>query len=637
VTSRTTAWRLIGVVVALMLLAAGCSSDSGDDTSGGTAGGGESASGYDSLCEDFPAPAAEEPADDTTTTTAAADTTTTTTVGDTTTTGADTTTTAGKSGTAAQTDTTDTTDTTAAESDVATQPGGEFTDLGTFVGDPPEHIDPALNVTLDAYQVINALYDGLTDVDATDPENPVIVPHVAESVEPNDDATVWTFTIKDDQFFSDGEQVTPTSFQRAWERASDPDFAGDYSYLFNFIEGGAEKLDGTADTLAGVEADDETMTLTVTLAEPYSNFDAVAGFAIFFPMPSAVDDLADQTEWENGIMIGNGPYVMTEPRTDEQIVLAKNDEWSGDFNGETWPDRLDQITFVVTADPDTAYNSFEAGEGEDANIPPARTQEAQDNWGTTLDVAILGSYHFNLNLCDPAVGGDDNTLFRQAISQAIDRDEINEAVYGGSRATSTGITPAGIPGFAPDLCDYCSYDPEAAQQAFDDWKAAGNEQAEPLQIDFNTDAGHEPVVQIMVDNLAAIGLEAEARPFETETYFTELANGSCQMCRTGWFADYPTYDNFMYDLFSTDSLGGNNYGYTNPEFDDLVAQAKATVDKDEQARLFQEAEQILLNEDIGVVPVNWYRGDYVYNDDAIAVFPQTNFGLILWEQVAFKA
>ena len=87
------------------------------------------------------------------------------------------------------------------------------------MGDPPEHIDPALNTTLDAYQVVNALYDGLTDIDATDPANPVIVPHVAESYEANEDATVWTFTIRDEQFFSTGEQVLPSSFVRAWERA----------------------------------------------------------------------------------------------------------------------------------------------------------------------------------------------------------------------------------------------------------------------------------------------------------------------------------------------------------------------------------------------------------------------------------
>ena len=83
----------------------------------------------------------------------------------------------------------------------------------------------------------------------------------------------------------------------------------------------------------------------------------------------------------------------------------------------------------------------------------------------------------------------------------------------------------------------------------------------------------------------------------TETYFTEHGRRrSASFCRAGWFADYPTYDNFMYDLFHTDSLGGNNYGFSNPEFDALVDEAKQTVDPDEQAALFQQAEEILLNE-----------------------------------------
>ena len=626
VTRTTMAGRLLALLLVFVFVAAACSSDSDEGAGSDTTG--ESAA---SLCDGFPPTASG----DTTTTAASGDTTTTAAPDETTTTTA-----AAKSSQADDTTTTeastDTTDTTAADdtSDVPTQAGGDFIDLGTFVGDPPEHIDPALNATLDAYQVINALYDGLTEIDSSDPANPQTVPLVAESVEPNEDATVWTFKIRDGQTFSNGEPILPSSFQLAWERASDPDFAGLYSYLFNFIEGGAEKLDGTADTLSGVEADDDTMTLTVTLSEPYANFDTVAGFQLFMPMPTAVEDLSDQSDWENGLMIGNGPYKLAEPRTDEQIVLEKNDEWAGDINGETWPDRLDTITFVTTADPDTAYNSFEAGEGQDANIPPARTAEAEENWGTTLDVAILGSFFFQLNLCDPTIGGDDNKLFRQAVSQAIDRDSINEAVFDGSRTTSTGITPEGIPGFLPDICDYCSYDPEAAQQAFDDWKAAGNEQSEPLMIQFNTDAGHEPVVQIIVDNLNAIGIDAQADPRDSETYFTDLANGECVFCRTGWYADYPTYDNFMYDLFSTEALGGNNYGFTNPEFDQLVSEAKATIDKDAQAEQFQQAEQILLNDEIGAVPINWYRGDYVYNDDEVALFPQTNLGLVLWEQVA---
>jgi ABC-type transport system substrate-binding protein len=519
--------------------------------------------------------------------------------------------------------------------------GGELIDLGTFPADPPEHIDPALNSLLDNYQVVNALYDGLTEIDSSDPENPEIVPQVAESFESNEDATVWTFTIRDGLSFSDGTPVLPSSFARAWERASDPEFAGDYSYLFSFIEGGQEKLDGTADSLAGVEADDEEMTLTVTLSAPYSNFDAVAGFQLFFPMPEAVDELEDQNEWENGLMIGNGPFMLEAPRTDEEIVLVPNPEWDGSVYDESLelPESpyLERIVFRVSGDVDTAYNAFEAGEGMTANVPPGRVQEADENYPTTLDVSILGSYHFDLNVEDPTIGGPDNVLLRQAISQAIDREEINEAVYEGSRTTSTGVTPRGIPGFEEGLCEYCSYDPEAAQAAYEEWQAAGNELTEPIPIQFNVDQGHEPVVSIVVDNLDAIGIPAEPDGLDSETYFTQLAEGACVMCRAGWFADYPTYDNFMYDLFHTDAIGGNNYSnMSNEQFDSLVDEAKATTDPDEQADLMTQAEQILLNEEIGVVPINWYLGDYVYNEDLVG-FTQTSFGLITWEKVSLAS
>ncbi len=523
-------------------------------------------------------------------------------------------------------------------SDGGSEAGGdELVDLGTFVGDPAEHIDPALNVTLDAYQVVNALYDGLTELDYTDPAKPQVKPLVAESYQANADATEWTFKIRKGQTFSNGEEIKPSSFVRAWERASDPDFAGDYSYLFNFIEGGAEKLDGTADTLAGVKADDASMTLTVKLSAPYSNFATVAGFQIFAPMPSSVDKLKDQGEWENGLMIGNGPYKLAVARNDEEIVLVRNDKWAGDVNGNKWPDRIKKITFKVSADPDTAYNAFEAGEGDTANIPPGRAKEADETYATTLDVDIAGVYYFEINEQDPVVGGAKNVLLRRAISQAIDRGAINDAVYDGTRTAATGVTPAGIPGHKPNICTACSFDKAAAQKAFDQWKAAGNSLKAPIKIQFNAGAGHEEVVQIIIDNLKAIGIQAEGDPRPTETYFTELSEGKCQVCRAGWYADYPTYDNFMYDLFHSDSIGGNNHGqYDNPEFDKLVDEAKQTVDPAKQAALFQKAEELLLNTDMAVIPINFYKGDYVYNPEKIASFPQNSLGLIAWEQVKLK-
>lgn len=113
-------------------------------------------------------------------------------------------------------DTQATEDTAGEEETAGGGTGGEFIDLGTFVGDPPEHVDPALNSTLDAYQVINAVYDGLTDIDTTDPAGPQIVPHVAETVEPNEDASVWTFKIREGAQFSDGSEINASTFQKSW-------------------------------------------------------------------------------------------------------------------------------------------------------------------------------------------------------------------------------------------------------------------------------------------------------------------------------------------------------------------------------------------------------------------------------------
>ncbi len=338
--------------------------------------------------------------------------------------------------------------------------GGEFVDLGTFSSAAPQHIDPALNVELDSYQVVSALYDGLTDFDFTDPENPELKGLVAESFEPNEDATEWTFTIRDGLTFSDGEEVLPSSFVRGWERASDPDFAGNYSYLFSFIEGGQEKLDGEAETISGVTADDEAMTLTVRLSAPYGNFAAVAGFQLFFPMPSAVDDLEDQTEWENGLMIGNGPYKLVEPRSDQQIVVERNDEWGGDIFGNDSA-TLDRITFQISQDVDSAFNSFEGGDGDNATIPSGRAPELEDTYDTTSDLTLLATNYFEINWEDPVIGGPENKLLRQAISLAIDRNEINEAAYAGTRKDATGIAPPGIPGYTPEgQCDYCETDVE---------------------------------------------------------------------------------------------------------------------------------------------------------------------------------
>jgi ABC-type oligopeptide transport system substrate-binding subunit len=519
-------------------------------------------------------------------------------------------------------------------SDVA--PGGEFIDLGTMIGSPVEHIDPRLNDTLDGFQMINAMFDGLTDIDFADEDNPELKGLAAESWEGNDDATVWTFKIKDGLKFSNGDPVLPSSFADAWNTASDPDFAGNYSYLFKFLKGGAERLDGKADTISGVVADDAAMTLTTTLTAPYANWPTVAGFQTFYPISKTDLANADQSAVENGLMASNGPYKLEKPRTTEEIVLVKNDNYAGDINGKTWDDRLDKITFRVASDPDTSYNSFEAGEGNNATVPPGRWGVAKQDHQNIIR-QTLGTRYFEVKWTDPVVGGPENVKLREAMMLAINREEISQAVYDGTNEVATSLIPPGIPGHTDDICEYCKYDPDGAKKALAEWKAEGHSQKGPIKIQLNANAGHEPVVQVIIDNLREVGIDAVADPLDNETYFTQLGDGACIVCRSGWYADYPTADNFTYDLFHTDAIGGNNHGfYSNKEFDELINKAKSTTDEDEANAAYHDAEDILLNQDIGVIPYLYYSLDYVYSDD-LARFSANPLGLIEWEQVAFKA
>lgn len=524
-----------------------------------------------------------------------------------------------------------TTDTSAESASVPE--GGTLIDGAQLQVDNLTSYDPGQVQTLDESQVTTAIYDGLTEFDFTDKTNPVLKGQVAEKWESNADATEFTFTIKSGQTFSNGDPVLPSSFQYAWNRNGQSAFASPYGYLINYVKGGAALQEGTITDLGdAIVADDTAMTLKVTLESPQADFPSIVSHPFFGPLPEkVVSQLTDQNEWNKMIMIGNGPFKMEAPANEQQVVLVRNDSWAGDVLGNTKA-KLDKIIFKVSKDVESAYTDFEAGNTMTATIPSGQFGPAQQNWPNTVKSPTLGAYFFDFGFTDPQVAGDQNVLLRQAISQAIDRDEINAKVYEGTRVIPTGVTPPGIPGFEEGICKYCSYDQAAAQKAFDDWKAAGNSLSGPITLDYNTGASHQDVVAIVQENLKAIGIETTVNPV-AEKYFGTMADGGCHVCRAGWYADYPTYGNFMFDLFSTASVGGNNNGsFSDPKFDDLVAQAQAEPDDDKRAELYRQSEDYLLNTAIATIPINWYTGDQVYSDKVVN-YDQPPLGIIQWQTV----
>jgi oligopeptide transport system substrate-binding protein len=515
--------------------------------------------------------------------------------------------------------------------------GGTFVDLQNFAPGAPAHIDPALASELSGAQVATLLYDSLTEYDFTNREQPVLKPNVAESFSNNDDATVFTFKVRKDVKYSDGTQVMPSDFKYAWEQVLNPDLASDLTYLLENIKGAKDIEKNGAKELSGVVADDAAGTLVVTLEEPFADFAGAVSHPVFSPKPKAAYSKAP-ADWEKTAMIGNGPFKMKKAYAegDQQIELVRNDAYFGGI--ENHKAYLDEVDFKISKDIDSAYNDFEGGNGQNTAIPSGKFAEATGKYPHATE-PNLGLYYFAFNQEDPVVGGAKNLKLRQAISLGIDRQGINKAAYDGSRRMPSGVTPPGLPGFKTGLCgDYCPENPQVdkAKQLVSDWKAAGGSLNGPIKIQFNAGAGHEDVVNVMVANLKDIGIEAEADPRDSKTYFKEMRTGGCVFCRAGWIWDYPIYDNGVNALLNSASIGGDNLArFKDDKVDKAIADARKTTDATKRAELYQSAERGGLDA-MATMPVNWYAGNIVYTEK-VQNYVYTPLQFTLFEDVWLKS
>ena len=496
--------------------------------------------------------------------------------------------------------------------------GGTLVDLQNFAptGDP-EHIDPALATTVQSAQPGHLLWDGLTETDYGTGE---LKPMVAESWESNGDATVWTFKLRSGVMFSNGDPVLPSDFKYGWERVVTRSMASSLSYHLTQnarIKGAKEMLEGAGTELTGVRADDAGLTLTVELEAPLAFLPTVVSHLVFSPMNKrTVSQVADQTAYEQGVMIGNGPYRMAEPwQHGRSITLVRNDTYWGGLNAHKA--YIDRIEFRISKDVNAAYTEFESGQGHTAYIPPGRNPDARARYGSNIsDRPLLGVSYWTFNMRDPLVGGSQNVKLRQAVALAIDRVAIVDTVYGGTRKVATGFTPPGIPGYREGLSDFPDRDLRRARRLLEEWERETGKQAsevEPIEINFGAGAGHEPVATLIQANLHELGIDSTPDPRDNTTYFSQMRRGEGQLLRAGWFWDYVAYDNGLFPVFDSRAIGGDNLAlYQNPAFDAAIDEARRHRDAAGATAFYHRAEQIVLNHDAVVVPLNWYTGQVVY-------------------------
>lgn len=509
--------------------------------------------------------------------------------------------------------------------------GATLIDLQNFSAGDPDHIDPALAGVLQGIQIGTLLYDGLTEFDFADREDPALVGQVAEAWRTADEGLTWEFTLRPDQVFSDGSPVLPSSFARGWERATDPDMASPIAYLFSPIAGVAAHAAGDADAISGVRADDKAMTLTIELTERFAEFPAVVSHPAFSPMPAQVDRSSDPTDWENGVMIGNGPFAMAGRWQHNRVIsLERNERWAGGIDGPGARPALARIDFRISKDLDSAFTDFTAGNGDTAYIPPGRFREAIADFDNATE-PTLGLFHFFVNQ-ESQLGGAENLPVRQAIGLAIDRQTIIDTIDEGSRAPATGVTPPGVPGYRPGLCETCEYDPDRARELIGQWRAGGGRLDDPIAINYPSGAGQDELVALMQDGLKAVGLEAQLAATEPTTYGDRMRGGGCELCAAGWSWDYPVYDNAIYALLASASIDGDNLArFDSPTLDEAITLARRTLDPSIRGDLYRAAEKEAL--DAGaIIPINWSAGRVAYGS-TIEGLVQTPLQLVEYQNV----
>lgn len=492
------------------------------------------------------------------------------------------------------------------------EPASEVTKGGTFNFriNEPAFIDPVNLQESEGTQVGQAVFDSLVSFDPITSE---VRPAAAERWEANEDATVWTFYLVEGAKFHDGSDVTAEDFKYAWERICTPANESEVSYHLSAVEGYDAMQDETATELSGVKVVDD-YTLEVTLTYGFADFEYVVGHPALAPVPQEAVEADPEAFAEKPV--GNGPFMMTEPWAHDQYIKV---EKFADYYGEE--PNIDGIEYKIIGDIDSAFLEFQAGNLDFTDIPTGQIQSTVDQYGESPDGYTLNPgeqvslgaeqaiYYLTINNTDAVMS---DAKVREAISLAIDRQDICDKVYEGTRVPASSIVPPGIVGHKLNAFQYSEYDVEAAKAALAEAGYPNGEGFPTIKLDYNTGSNHQDVLALVQEDLAAIGITAELQGSEWAQYLDKLAVPDYQIGRLGWIADYPIMDNFLYPLFTTGSA--DNYSkFSNEEVDALLDEARTTTDADERIALYQEAEKIV-GDNATVIPMNYYRHVRVVSD-----------------------
>ncbi|MBC23571.1 MAG: hypothetical protein CMJ32_06595 [Phycisphaerae bacterium] len=558
-------------------------------------------------------------------------------------------------------------------------------------------LDPQRMSYMQDLRMARAVYEGLV---CTDLEGRII-PGVAKSWEVTEDGLEWTFHLREDARWSNGDPVTADDFVYSWRRAMLPDTASDYSSFFfhvrgakdffdwrsealaEFASGGGgkeqamdllERTDTKFDELVGLDAVDPH-TLKVQLRNPLPYFLDIVAFGALCPVHRetvegyvSIDPMTGRIQQEHGwtkpgLLVSNGPYALDDWRYKRNMRLKANPHY---WNDDSTRSRTIEVRSIE--DPNTAVLAFETGAVDwlpsvnaeyRADMLEQRKQYLatheqrleellRDGHGIDHAIAQLpkpigfqrrniiaiptfGTDFYGFN-CRPMLNDGNVNPFadpavRRAFSMSIDKPRLAEFVTRMNEPSAGSLVPPdSIDGYSPPTG--LPYDPERARAELANAGWIDRDGDGALE---NTDGTPFPVVDLLYSTGAprykdlslamkdmwekALGVQVQMRGKDTKFYKEDLKQGEFMIGRGGWYGDYRDPTTFL-ELCHTDD-GNNDRKYSCEEFDGLLAQAAAELDPARRMQILQDAERILVERDLPILPLMHFVVVYMYEPDRI--------------------
>ncbi|ANS85079.1 Periplasmic murein peptide-binding protein [Vibrio scophthalmi] len=459
-------------------------------------------------------------------------------------------------------------------------------------------IDPHKSQGVPESHVIADLLEGLVGQDA----NGNIIPGVADSWETTDNKT-FTFHLRKDAKWSNGDPVTAHDFVYSFQRSVDPMTASPYSWYMEYtkMKNAKDIIAGKADkSTLGVKAlDDQTLVVELDSAVPY--FVMMMGHTTTKPVHKAtVEKFGDQwTKPEN--FVGNGAFVVDKWVVNERLVLKRNEQyWDNDKTV------LNQVTFLPIENQVTEMNRFLSGEIDFTNELPLEhfKRLSKEHPESVSVVGNLCTYYYLFNTKKAPF---DDVRVRQAVSYTIDRNIVANAIMGQGQKPAYFLTPEITAGFEPEMPAYGQMSQqERNAEAKRLLEEAGYGKDNPLKFTllYNTSENHKKVA-IALGSMwkKSLGLNVTLENQEWKTYLSTKDSGNFEIARAGWCGDYNEASSFLTLMKSGNTTGGIHYD--SKAYDDLMERAITSTSEEERKALYSEAEK-LMAKDMPIAPIYQY-------------------------------